>query len=50
MGKITAKIDDEVWKNFKQMAKAKFGQRRVSIKKAAEEAIKKWIAEKKRKD
>ena len=48
MGKLTAKIDDKVWKEFKDRAKVKFGQRRGSIKKAAEEAILQWIDEKKK--
>jgi len=43
MGNINLKIDDELEKEFRKVAAARFEARKGFIKKAIEEAIREWI-------
>ena len=50
MGIITISIKDEVENEFRQTIKKEIGEGKGVIGQAAEEAIKKWVEEKKQKE
>lgn len=45
MGTLKVEGDDEVIERFKQKARAKYGHKRGSIKKATMELIERWVSE-----
>ncbi|MBI2673414.1 hypothetical protein HYX19_04080 [Candidatus Woesearchaeota archaeon] len=49
MATITINIGDDVDREFRETVKEKMGQHKGTLGKAIEEAIKKWIEEKKQK-
>ncbi len=50
MPTMTISINDEINKEFRQTVKKEFGEGKGVLGKAVEEAVKKWIEEKKQKE
>jgi hypothetical protein len=44
MGRINQNIDDKLEADFRETARAKFGDKKGSLKEAFEEAVKMWLA------